>query len=354
MSIDVKNTPPNRCYCQIQDKEVNLNNIAKIFATTNLKILQLQNDVNVLKNVDFNRENKLFQNTKTVCEHLPSCSKCYTPQSNVKFDQSAGLEKSKVLTDFFENNFTNEICNYATHLNDVFINEKLQITDYNTVSADVQENRKTICKEVQCDFIMERKRKRTFLNCFKPDWHKKKPDSLKPNKKMKLSSKTNNIHVTFNPNTEEAKLTKIGEQKNNQISKLETYTHDEDNLARVKTNQICKLTKVESKKELFQESKINDNELAEYNMKIPKTAEDERKSFEYSISRMGGGAEIRGNNLMSDFHDTIKKINLYKNVKFDAKNVKKRLDACIAELNGIIEDISLIFPNSNISKKLQK
>ena len=87
-------------------------------------------------------------------------------------------------------------------------------------------------------------------------------------------------------------------------------------------------------------------------MDLLKDQEEKQESFKYSMSRMGGGAEIRGNHLISDFHNKVQKINLYKNIKFDAKKVKRRLDACINELNGIIEDVSLILPNMNVPKSL--
>ncbi|KAK1133962.1 hypothetical protein K0M31_011748 [Melipona bicolor] len=167
---------------------------------------------------------------------------------------------------------------------------------------------------------------------------------------MKFSSKTN-IHINFNPDTEEAKLTNRKKQENDQIFQLDTYVHDEDNLDQEKISQICKLIKHEPKKEKQETKTVTD--LAEYKVDLPTDQEEKQESFKYS-SRMGGGAEICGSHLISDFHNKMQKINLYKNIKFDAKKVKRRLDACINELNGIIEDVSLILPNMDVTKSLQK
>ncbi|XP_076228020.1 uncharacterized protein LOC116434922 [Nomia melanderi] len=99
----------------------------------------------------------------------------------------------------------------------------------------------------------------------------------------------------------------------------------------------------------MQENKI-DIDLNKGRTTLRKDDEGGDSDFEYSVTgRMSGGAEFRGNRLISDFGEKIQKICLYKTVKFDAKNVRRRLDACIAELNGIIDDIILIFPDRNAS-----
>ncbi|KAK9303620.1 hypothetical protein QLX08_004726 [Tetragonisca angustula] len=166
---------------------------------------------------------------------------------------------------------------------------------------------------------------------------------------MKFSSKTN-IHITFDPDTEKAKLINRKKQKNDQIPQLDTYVQDEDNVDQEKISQMCKLIKYEPKNEKLQQAIT---ELAKYKVDLPKDQEEEQESFKYS-SLMGDGTKIRGSHLISDFHNKMQKINLYKNIKFDAKKVKRRLDACINELNGIIEDISLILPNMDVTKSLQK
>ncbi|CAL7947587.1 unnamed protein product [Xylocopa violacea] len=362
-----KQVTPNRCYCRVQDEGVSLNEIARIITGLNLKILRLRNEVSALKDINSDGGKKLFKRTEPACRHLSSscCNReLDASRSNVKFDDFIVSTESKALANFFENNPPNkyrtahkikdETVKNAIDLNNFVSNGRLQVTDGSSVyDNQLKRRKKKISQGVQCDLIMERKRKRTFLNCFKTEPLTDEYNFSKANKKRKLSAK-NDISTTFDSAEEAVDTTNIEEENNEQIVQLNTYGHSEENPVRAKIDQMCKLIGIESKKEKWQETKIFKNELTDnvYDMDLPDDTENECQFFKYSINRMGGGAEFRGNRLMSDFHDKIQKINLYKNVKFDAKNVKKRLDACIDELNGIIEDVSLIFPNSDISKEL--
>ncbi|XP_068969056.1 uncharacterized protein [Bombus flavifrons] len=347
MSANAEQATPNRCYCKAQDGENSLNKIAEIVTVVNLKVQKLRDEVSALKNVSLDKEKKLFQKTETACRHSSCCrSEFDISSNNVGYDKVTDSENSKVLASLIKNNSINDYMteytkiddrtsNHVKDLNNICTNEKLQVTDCKPIIR--KRRKKKISHGVQCDLRMECKRKRNFLNCFITESHTK-VHNLKLNKKMKFSSKSN-IHTIFNPDVERMKLKNMKEQKNGHIFQLDTYAHGEDNAVRGKSSQMSKLIKNEPKKETSREIKTK----------------DERESFKHSMtSRMSGGAEIRGNYLISDFHNKIQKINLYKNVKFDAMNVKRRLDACINELNGIIEDVSLILPDMNVSKKLQK
>ena len=112
------------------------------------------------------------------------------------------------------------------------MHEKLPVTDY---KPGLQERKKKkISDGILCDSIMECKRKRTFLNCFKRESYIKEYNS-RPNKKMKFSPKTN-IHITSDPDIEKAKLINRKKQKNDQILQLDTYIHDEDNVDQEKVS----------------------------------------------------------------------------------------------------------------------
>lgn len=361
MSANAEQARPNRCYCKAQDGENSLNKIAEIVTVVNLKVQKLRDEVSALKNVSLDKEKKLFQKTETACRHSSCCrSEFDISPNNVGYDKIT--ENSKVLASLIKNNSINDYMteytkiddrtsNHVEDINNVCTNEKLQVTDCKPIVR--KRRKKKISHGVQCDLRMECKRKRNFLNCFITESHTK-VHNLRLNKKMKFSSKSN-IRTIFDPDVEKMKLKNMKEQKNGHIFQLDTYAHGEDNAVREKGSRMSKLIKNEPKKETSQEIKMMENELTEYKTDLPEGTEDERESFKHSMtSRMSGGAEIRGNYLISDFHNKMQKINLYKNVKFDAMNVKRRLDACINELNGIIEDVSIILPDMNVSKKLQK
>lgn len=363
MSANAEQARPNRCYCKAQDGENSLNKIAEIVTVVNLKVQKLRDEVSALKNVSLDKEKKLFQKTETACRHSSCCrSEFDISSNNVGYDKITDSENSKVLASLIKNNSINDYMteytkiddrtsNHVEDINNVCTNEKLQVTDCKPIVR--KRRKKKISHGVQCDLRMECKRKGNFLNCFITESHTK-VHNLRLNKKMKFSSKSN-IRTIFDPDVEKMKLKNMKEQKNGHIFQLDTYAHGEDNAVREKGSRMSKLIKNEPKKETSQEIKMMENELTEYKTDLPEGTEDERESFKHSMtSRMSGGAEIRGNYLISDFHNKMQKINLYKNVKFDAMNVKRRLDACINELNGIIEDVSIILPDMNVSKKLQK
>lgn len=369
MSMHVKQSTTNRCYCHVQDEEINLNDIAKIITIVNHKILQLRDEISALKNVNYDRKKKLFKKTENACNISFSFENDFnTSQSNIKFDKVIFSKKSDILVSFLKNNLLNnyktkykkiddKASNYITDLNNLLTSEKLQVRDSEFVFENMEKERKMkISQGTQCDLTMDRKRKRSFLNFFKIESYMKDNNVLKPNKKIEFSSKTN-LFVTLDSDVNVTKLTNTKEQKNDEKYQLEDLTNSENNLTCAKVNYTCKL--IESEKKKSQENKIESkikNELAnnKYKINLADNMEDKSELFKYSINRMRGGAEVRGNHFISDFHNKIQKINLLKNSKFDAKNVKRRLDACINELNEIIEDASLIFSNAqcNIIEKL--
>lgn len=369
MSMHVKQSTTNRCYSHVQDEEINLNDIAKIITIVNDKILQLRDEISALKNVNHDKKKKLFKKSENACNMFFSFENdLNTSQSNIKFDKFIFSKRSDSLASLLKNNLLNnyktkykkiddKTSNYVTDLNNLLTSEKLQIRDSEFIFENMEKERKMkISQGTQCDLTMDRKRKRSFLNFFKIESYMKDNNVLKPNKKIEFSSKTN-IFVTLDSDVNITKLTNTEEQKNDEKYQLEDLTNSENNITCAKVNYTCKL--IESEKKKSQENKIESkmkNELTnnKYKINLTDNTEDESELFKYSINRMGGGAEVRGNNFISDFHNKIQKINLLKNSKFDAKNVKRRLDACINELNEIIEDASLIFSNTqcNIIEKL--
>lgn len=353
MSACVKEPVPSRCYCRVQDEEVSLNDIARIITALNIKTVQLRNEVNALKNDNANVEEKLCKKSENTRERSSSCRYGECPdifRSNDKPDRCP--EVPDTLTHLFRNNSIKKRevgqrnIDDEGHIRYMIKNN----TDCNRVYNLPKIRRKKISRNVQCDLSMERKR--SFFDRFGIKLFKE--CKLKGNKKVKHLSKAK--HVTLNSPIGEVELSNGDLLKDTQLKNCcKIYSSD---IGMETINQIFEQSQIQSKGRkntqnqfIVQENKISKIELDEYGT-LHKNAENKHQIFKCTVTgRMGGGAEFRGSRLISDMNERIQKINLYKHVKLDAKNVKRRLDACIAELNEIIEDVSLIFPDTNISKE---
>ncbi|XP_046144029.1 uncharacterized protein LOC123988347 [Osmia bicornis bicornis] len=278
MSTCTKEETLDRCYCRVQNKEINLNDIVEIIIALNTKIVRLRNEVSTLKYINVNQKKKLIKKPEVAAGRL----------------SSRGFEKK--LDTINHGKIYNKIIKNEKNETDFSHNKKL----HDGSDSPPKIRKKKISKGIQCGSTMEHKRKRISLNCFKIERNIKEHDSLKQHKRRKTSK--NNFHVTFD-------------------------TPMENNS--------------EEKEILSPFQKITENQIGG-NLK------------KFRGCRMGGGAEFCKNHLIPNFNNKVPRMNLYKNAKFDAKNVKRRLDACIVELNGIIEDISLIFPETDIAEDLKK
>lgn len=369
MSTRAMQTAPSRCsHCQVNE-EVSLNDIANIVTALNLKTLLLRNEVNAFKSAEVNGVKKLSAESRNVIEPLFSRWNDGAPAiypKTLELDRLiiSEVTEPRTIRDKSINGYkfkleegNNEVMN-TMKLEELRRNfecqHKIKENAYcNSVyDKPLKIGKKRISRKAQCNLPMDCKR-RSFLNCFKRKSHNDGYKSLKLNKPPKTSLKTN-VRVTFDPQVEEMGLSKEkGRNEENMFKNMqqENYGCTVDERDEI-IHRICKSVEIESEKGKEAVNQfICSNELCKLESQgvLQKDATNEENIFK--TGRMGGGAECHGSRLISNINDKMHKLNLYMNVKFDAKNVKRRLDACIAELNGIIEDVSLIFPDTDISEE---
>lgn len=331
MSVREKEARPGRCCCRARDEAASLNDIAKIIAALNHKILGLRNEVNAFENVGGEKKSLVGKNKRG---HLLAA--CYETESGAQ-PIISGTAVTHVVP--FR---SNSMVDYKLQRERIYA-----VPCRDLISKEFSKIGRKISRATQCDLTM-RRRIRDVFNCFNIASIIGEKRFWKRSKEVVEWKKKNN-RVSFDPDPEEM----FGTVEQDSEDDESLRTDFEEDLDRT-IDWTLESVKTEQKKgkgtlKRMQENKTVGIDLDEDRNRLQKD-KGEDSEFEYSVTgRMSGGAEFRGNRLISELGEKIQKICLYKTVKFDAKNVKRRLDACIAELNEIIDDIILIFSDRNAS-----
>ncbi|XP_076287165.1 uncharacterized protein LOC143212343 [Lasioglossum baleicum] len=329
MSSHGKEARPGRCYCRVHDEGTSLNDIAKIIAALNHKILCLRNEVNAFKNVGANGEKRSSE--ESAHGHLSAPYYETEPdvsRRNTRLEGPLDPEAAVVHVIPFQRQ---SIINYQLRekvdgkiLADILKNGVNGNLYSNLVYKELPKDRgKKVSSGVQCD-LTRHKRIRYFFNWFKTELLFMKNIFSKRNKETGSHPKDNN-RMSFDCEV-------AGNKGSLFMSRYPENSEDDED---------------------FEE----DNGIIDWTVEAVEIENEKNKDTLQKDEENGHlGLEswiMQRNRLTSNIHAKMEKICLYKSVKFHAKNVKRRLDACIAELNEIIEDVTLIFPTLNPSDGLK-